>query len=76
MDEKLLQALTNELAKNLKTPEDLSQFEQLLKKLSVEAALNPEMTHHLKISPDQKLTPAMVIPQPAPLVVCQKDDHP
>ncbi|MDQ9277971.1 transposase, partial [Escherichia marmotae] len=41
-----LQALANELAKNLKTPEDLSQFDRLLKKLSVEAALNAEMTHH------------------------------
>ncbi|HFP1159819.1 TPA: hypothetical protein ACHKE6_005250, partial [Escherichia coli] len=47
MDEKQLQALANELAKNLKTPEDLSQFDRLLKKLSVEAALNAEMTHHL-----------------------------
>ena len=46
MDEKQLQALANELAKNLKTPEDLSQFDRLLKKLSVEAALNAEMTHH------------------------------
>ncbi|AOM44850.1 hypothetical protein OkiPb00429_38780 [Escherichia coli] len=27
--------------------EDLSQFDRLLKKLSVEAALNAEMTHHL-----------------------------
>ena len=43
MDEKQLQALANELAKNLKTPEDLSQFDRLLKKLSVEAALNAEM---------------------------------
>ncbi|EHR8837022.1 transposase, partial [Escherichia coli] len=47
MDEKQLQALANELAKNLKTPEDLSQFDRLLKKISVEAALNAEMTHHL-----------------------------
>ncbi|EQC3009924.1 transposase, partial [Escherichia coli] len=47
MDGKQLQALANELAKNLKTPEDLSQFERLLKKLSVETALNAEMTHHL-----------------------------
>ncbi len=38
MDEKQLQALANELAKNLKTSEDLSQFDRLLKKLSVEAA--------------------------------------
>ena len=66
MDEKSLQTLANELAKNLKTPEDLSQFDRLLKKISVEAALNAEMTHHPgygKISPDQELTPATVIPQ-------------
>ena len=42
-----MQALANELAKNLKTPEDLSQFDRLLKKISVEAALNAELTHHL-----------------------------
>ncbi len=45
MDEKQLQALANELAKNLKTPEDLSQFDRLLKKLSVEAALNAATVH-------------------------------
>ena len=54
MDEKQLQALANELAKNLKTPEDLSQFDQLLKKLSVEAALNAEMTHHLGYEKNRK----------------------
>ncbi len=47
MNEKQLQALANELAKNFKTPEDLSQFERLLKKNSVEATLNAEMSHHL-----------------------------
>lgn len=39
MDEKQLQALANELAKNLKTPEDLSQFDRLLKKISVGAII-------------------------------------
>lgn len=34
MDEKQLQALANELAKNLKTPDDLNQFDRLLKKIS------------------------------------------
>ena len=47
MDVKQLQALANELTKNLKTPEDLNQFDRLLKKVSVKAALNAEMTHHL-----------------------------
>ena len=48
MDEKQLQALANGLAKNLKTPDDLNQFDRLLKKISVEAALNAEMTHHCR----------------------------
>ncbi|MGG2140749.1 IS256 family transposase [Symbiopectobacterium sp. RP] len=47
MDEKQLQALANELAKNLKTPDALNPFDRLLKKICVEAALNAEMTHHL-----------------------------
>ncbi|ECB5577697.1 IS256 family transposase, partial [Salmonella enterica subsp. enterica serovar Schwarzengrund] len=34
MDDKQLQALANELVKNLKTHEDLSQFDRLLKKIS------------------------------------------
>ena len=38
MDEKQLQALANELVKNLKAPEDLSQFDRLLKKISVKTA--------------------------------------
>ena len=53
MDDKQLQALASELAKNLKTPEDLSQFERLLKKNSVEAALNTKMTHHLGYEKNQ-----------------------
>lgn len=53
MDEKQLQALANELAKNLKTPDDLNQFDRLLKKISVEAALNAEMPHHLGYDKNQ-----------------------
>ncbi|WP_032242739.1 IS256-like element IS1414 family transposase, partial [Escherichia coli] len=34
-------------------PEDLSQFDRLLKKLSVEAALNAKMTHHLGYEKNQ-----------------------
>ncbi|MBE5204340.1 IS256 family transposase, partial [Pectobacterium sp. FL60-S17] len=56
MDEKQLQALANELAKNLKTPEDLNQFDRLLKKISVEAALNAEMSHHLGYDKNQAKT--------------------
>ncbi len=53
MDEKQLQALANKLAKNLKTPDDLSQFDRLLKKISVEATLNAEMSHHLGYDKNQ-----------------------
>ncbi|PHM72318.1 IS256 family transposase [Xenorhabdus sp. KJ12.1] len=47
MDEKQLQALATELAKNLKTPEDLSQLSRFLKKLTVETALQAELAAHL-----------------------------
>ena len=43
MDEKQLQALANELAKNRKTPEDLNQFDRLLKKISPGPAPMPVM---------------------------------
>ena len=41
MNEKKLKALTNELAKDLKTPENLS----VLTKITVEATLNAELYH-------------------------------
>ncbi len=66
MEEKQLQALANELAKKLKTPDDLSQVDRLLKRISVEAALNAEMSHHLgydKNSPNRVPTPTTAIPQ-------------
>ncbi|MXP17558.1 IS256 family transposase, partial [Glaesserella parasuis] len=47
MNEKQLHALAAEFAKNLKTPEDLNQFSRMLKKITVEAALNGELTDHL-----------------------------
>ena len=47
MNEKQLRALAAEFAKKLKTPEDLNQFSRLLKKMTVEAALNAELTEHL-----------------------------
>lgn len=56
MDEKQLQALANELVKNLKTPEDLNQFDRLLKEISFEVALNAEMTHRLEYEKNQPNT--------------------
>ncbi|KHD27454.1 IS256 family transposase, partial [Xenorhabdus nematophila] len=47
MDEKKLQILATELAKDLKTPEDLSQLSRFLKKLTVETALKAELAAHL-----------------------------
>lgn len=67
MDEKQLQALANELARNLKTPDDLNQFDRLLKKISVEVALNAEMTHHPGYDKNQpkpgEPTPVTAIPK-------------
>ncbi|QIZ46807.1 IS256 family transposase [Dickeya zeae] len=47
MDEKKLKALATELAKGLKTEADLNQFSRMLTKLTVETALNAELTDHL-----------------------------
>jgi transposase-like protein len=47
MNQKKLQALAEELAKDLKTPEDLSALSAQLTKITVEAALKAEMNHHL-----------------------------
>lgn len=44
MDEKKLMALAAELAKGLKTETDLNQFSRMLTKLTVETALNAELT--------------------------------
>lgn len=46
MDEKKLKALATELAKGLKTEADLNQFSRMLTKLTVETALNTELTSH------------------------------
>ncbi|MCJ8297202.1 MAG: IS256 family transposase [Psychrobium sp.] len=47
MDNKKLQAMAEELAKDIRTPDDLSQLSAYLTKLTVEAALKGEMNHHL-----------------------------
>lgn len=47
MDENKLKALAAELAKGLKTEADLDQFSRMLTKLTVETALNAELTDHL-----------------------------
>ncbi len=47
MNRNKLQALANELAKDVKTPEDLNNLSSFLTKLTVEAALKVEMDHHL-----------------------------
>jgi putative transposase len=47
MDKKKLQAMAEELAKDIRTPDDLSQLSAYLTKLTVEAALKGEMNHHL-----------------------------
>lgn len=47
MDEKKLRALSAEQGKGLKTEDDLNQLSMMLKKLTVETALNAELTDHL-----------------------------
>ncbi len=47
MNKKELEAFAKEAAKGIKTPKDLNEFSQMLKKITVEAALNAEMEEHL-----------------------------
>jgi len=47
MNQDKMKALAAELAKDLKTPEDLSAFSAQLTKITVEAALNAEMDNYL-----------------------------
>ena len=47
MNRKELEAFAKEAAKGIKTPEDLNDFSRMLKKITVEAALNAEMEEHL-----------------------------
>jgi len=47
MNNKKLQAMAKELAKDIKTPDDLSQLSAFLTQLTVEAALKGEMNQHL-----------------------------
>jgi putative transposase len=47
MNKDKLQALANELAKDIKTPDDLSQLSAMLTKLTVKSALKSEMDFHL-----------------------------
>ena len=47
VDEKSMRALAKELAKGIKTEKQLGDFSRLLKKMTIEAALNAEMDEHL-----------------------------
>jgi transposase-like protein len=47
INKKELEAFAKEAAKSIKTPQDLNEFSQILKKITVEAALNAEMEEHL-----------------------------
>lgn len=53
MDQDKLKALALELAKDVKTPEDLSNLSAQLTKITVEAALGAEMEAHLGYSPNE-----------------------
>ena len=47
MNRKDLEAFAKEAAKNLKTDKDLNEFSRMLKKITVEAALNAKLDEHL-----------------------------
>jgi putative transposase len=47
MNKKELEAFAKEAAKSLKTEKDVSDFSRMLKKVTIEAALNAELDEHL-----------------------------
>lgn len=47
MDEATIKSMAAELAKGLKTPEDLNQMTAVFKKFMIETALNTELSEHL-----------------------------
>jgi len=53
MNKEKMQALANELAKEIKSPDDLSQLSAMLTKMTVEAALKSEMNFHLGYDKNQ-----------------------
>lgn len=53
MDQDKLKALALELAKDIKSPEDLSELSAQLTKITVEAALGAEMEAHLGYAPHE-----------------------
>lgn len=62
MNKKEIEAFGREAAKNIKTPQDLTEFSQALKKVMVEAALNAEMKAIQSMKYQIQAMPAMVIP--------------
>ena len=56
MNKKELEAFAKEAAIWIKTPEDLNEFSQMLKKITIEAALNAEMDEHLGYEKHQQST--------------------
>lgn len=56
MDKSIIKALALELAKNIKNEKDLSEFSfllSLLKKFTIETALNAELSEHLGYDKNQ-----------------------
>lgn len=49
MDKNIIKALASELAKNIKNEKDLSECSSLLKKFTIETALNAELSEHLDV---------------------------
>jgi len=56
MNKKDLEALAKQVAQSLKTGEDLTDFRQMLTKVTVEAALNAELDEHLGYSKNKSST--------------------
>ena len=55
MKKQELKAFAREVAKSIKTEEDLNEFSQMLTRVTVEAALNAELDDHLGYRPPRTI---------------------
>lgn len=56
MDKKLIETLAKQAAKSIKTESDLSDFQRMLTKVTVETALNAELNDHLGYDKNEENT--------------------
>ena len=75
MKKQELKAFAGEVAKSIKTGEDLNEFSQMLTRVTVEAALNAELDDHLGYRPPRTIGVGVKYIIPKNLMLWRFDTH-